>query len=141
LRLEQILDLARGELLARAGEPRRRALGRLVTVVAVVDGAVLEQPAFLAGAQHVGDVEERGALDLGPEIDERGLHPGEDARHLAAIDVSDEPSVALALHEELCQGAFLDDRDADLGALGIHSEHVVHQRLCNSLRLLRSVAT
>jgi hypothetical protein len=85
---------------------------------------------FLAGAEHVGDVEERGALYLRPEIDERCLHAGQHTRHFSTIDVSDDSFLSLPFDKELSQGAILDDRDADLGALGVHREHVVHLRLC-----------
>ena len=122
--LQQLLDLAIRELLARSRDPRRGTLGRLVA--RVVHVGVLEQLALVPGPEHVGDVEERGALDLGAEVDERRLHAGEDPRHLAAIDVSDDSSITFALDKELSQGTLFDDRHADLGSLGIDHEHVLH---------------
>ena len=122
--LQEIFDLAVRELLARAREPRRRTFGRLVAVVVV--SRVLEQLALIARPEHVRDVEERGALDLRTEVDEGGLHPGQHPRHLAAVDVSDDSSITFTFDKKLSQGPLFDDRDADLGSLGIDHEHVLH---------------
>jgi hypothetical protein len=100
---------------------------------------VVEQLLLLSRSEHVGDVEERGAFDLGSEVDERRLHPRQHPRHLAPVDVSDDASVLLAFDEELGEAPILDHRDADLGALGVHHEHVLHES--SAIRCARSGAS
>ena len=46
------------------------------------------------------------------EIDERRLHPRQDADDLALMDVADDAAVAGALDVDLGEGAVLDQRDA-----------------------------
>ena len=41
----------------------------------------------------IGDVEKAGLLQ--PDIDERGLHPGQHARYLALVDISYEAALPL----------------------------------------------
>ena len=60
--------------------------------------------------EHVGDVQEGGALEA--DLDERRLHPGQDARDLADVDVADAAALELALEVQLLHRAVLDDGDA-----------------------------
>jgi hypothetical protein len=124
--LQQIFDLARRQALLGASDPRRRAFGRLV---GVLDVGVLEQLLAVVGAHDVADEQEGGALDLGAEVDEGGLHAGQDPRDLAAVDVADHAAVALALDVELGERALLHHRDPALRALGVNHEDV----LCHSI--------
>ena len=134
--LQEVLDLAIRELLARARDARGGAFGRLVTVIGL---AVLEELALLTCAEHIRDVEERGTLHLRTEIDERRLHSWQDSRDLSPIDVADHSAVALALDKKLRQGTFLDHRHAGLGSLGVHHEHVLHES--SAIRCARSGAS
>ena len=121
--LDQLFDLAVRELLARARDPRSGALGRIVA--GVIGLAVLEQ-ARRVTTQDVRDVEKGRALHLGPQVDERCLHARQDARDLAAIDVSDHAAVAFAFDKKLGQRALFDDPNTGLGAFGVHHQHVLH---------------
>jgi hypothetical protein len=132
--LEQVLDLAVGELLARPGDPRCGALGGVIADVLGL--GVLEQLLLLSRAEHVGDVQERRALDLGAEVDERRLHPWQHPGHFPPVDISDDASVLLAFDEELGEAPILDHRDADLGTLGVDHERVLHEG--SAIRCARS---
>ena len=52
---------------------------------------------LLERVDHVGDVQEAVALET--EIDERGLHAGQDFRDPAFVDVADDAALPLALDE------------------------------------------
>ena len=77
---------------------RRHGAGRMVAA---------RRPAV---DEDVGNVQERGALEA--DLDERRLHPGQDARDLADVDVADPAALELALEMQLLHRAVLDDRDA-----------------------------
>ena len=81
-----------------------------------------------AVAVHVGDVQERGALQA--DVDERRLHAGQHARHLADVDVADQAALQRALEVQLLHRAVLDDRDARL--LGRPVDQDVLHRRCGS---------
>ena len=79
-------------------------------------------PLLLGGEQvlgqlleHVGDVEERVALE--PEVDERRLHAGQHARDPALVDVADDAALRLALDEDLGRRTLvLEEGDPGLAA-------------------------
>jgi len=50
------------------------------------------------------------------DVDEGGLHPGQDPGHLALIEVPDDPAVGFPLDEDLGNDAIVQERD--LGLLG-----------------------
>src|SRR5690606_13649888 len=118
---------------AGGGAPRLLAPGLplggrvLAALVVVVLPAVvaLEQPALVAGAEDVGDVEVGLALDGRPEVDEGRLHPRKDPAHPRLVDVSGDPSLAGALEEVLDQDPGLQDAQPRLGPLGAHHQLVV----------------
>jgi hypothetical protein len=58
----------------------------------------------------VGDVEERVALET--DVDERGLHSGQDFRDAALVDVADDGALALALDPQLDDLPFVENGDA-----------------------------
>src|SRR5580704_18829845 len=125
--LQQIFDLAVRELLARPRDSRGGALGRFVA--RIIGLAVLEQLLRVARDEHVGDVQERRALDLRAEIDERRLHAGQHARDLAAVDVSHHPAFAFALDKKLGERSFFDNSNAGLRTLGVDYQHVLHSKV------------
>src|SRR5262249_36770467 len=89
--------------------------GRLLAVELDVGFLVLGQHHPLVLAE-VGDeiarVEE-GVLGQA-DVDERGLHPGQDVGYDALIDVPDDGALAAALDEELGKHAAVEDGDARL---------------------------
>ncbi len=58
----------------------------------------------------VGDMQEGGALQ--PDVDERRLHAGQHALHLADIDVADQAALAAALDVQFLHDTLLHHRDA-----------------------------
>jgi hypothetical protein len=60
----------------------------------------------------VGHVQEGGALQ--PDVDEGRLHARQHARHLAQVDVADQPALQRALDVKLLHRAVLDQRHAGL---------------------------
>jgi hypothetical protein len=111
-------------LLARPRESRGGTFRRFVGVIGF---GVFKQLALVAGSEDIGDVEECSAFDLGTQVHEGCLHAGKDSIDLRAIDVSDDSSIPFTFDKKLGQGTILDDRDADLGPLGVDHEHVVHE--------------
>ncbi len=89
----------------RPGLPPLIAVAR--ALVAELD--LLEVGHLLA---HVGDVEEGVALEA--DVDEGGLHAGEDARHPPLVDVADDAARPLPLDVELGEAVVLEDGDASL---------------------------
>jgi hypothetical protein len=75
-------------------------------------------------------VEEAVALEA--DVDEGGLHSGQDVVDLALVDVADDRSPAAALHVELryvCLAAFrlrLEDGHTCLAAIGGHQDCLLH---------------
>jgi len=59
-------------------------------------------------ARHVGDVKEGGLLET--DVDERRLHPGQDADDLALVDVARDAALAAALDVQLHQCRVLEER-------------------------------
>ena len=60
----------------------------------------------------VGDVEEGVALE--PEVDEGRLHPGQDLRHAALVDVADDGAMPRPLHPQLDDLPLIEHGDARL---------------------------
>ena len=80
----------------------------------------------VVGPDEVLDVQERGPLE--PDVDERGLQPGQDPRHLAEVDVAygaAERRGAAAFDVELGDDAVLDEGDACLGDVARDDEDVL----------------
>ena len=69
----------------------------------------LEALEFLDGVDDLRDVEERVALE--PDVDEGRLHPGQDFRDPALVDVADHAALMLALDEDLDDLVVLEDGD------------------------------
>ena len=82
---------------------------RLALVQDLLDRLVLAAVAVLPVLPDVGDVQERRALQ--PDLDERALHAGQHARHLAEVDVADEAARARALDVQLLHDRLLEHRD------------------------------
>ena len=72
----------------------------------------------------VGDVQERRALEA--DVDERGLHAGQHARHPALVEVAGEPAPAGALDEQLLQHAVLEQRGARLARTDVDDHLGAH---------------
>ena len=123
-RLEHLLDGGRPVVVRGGGGPAARAVagrrGFLARGRARVAGG--RRPPRLLGGEEVlvellddvGHVEERVALLA--DVDERGLHPGEDPGHLPLIEVSDDAAVGFPLDEDLGDDSVVQERD--LGLLG-----------------------
>jgi len=62
--------------------------------------------------EHVGDVQERIALQS--QVDESGLHPGQDLGHAPFVDVSDHRPMPRALDPELDHLALVENGDPRL---------------------------
>ena len=71
---------------------------------------------FVAGAAvaeiDVGDVQKTGLFQA--DIDEGGLHAGQNPVDLAQVNITDDATAAFTLDTDLLQGAVLDDRHAGL---------------------------
>jgi hypothetical protein len=65
-------------------------------------------------------MEERGALLA--DVDERGLHAGQNARDFTEDDVAERASCARALEMELRDDAVLDERNARLAEVDVDDE-------------------
>ena len=81
---------------------------------------VLGTPVDLAGVEH--------GVAPGADVDERGLHAGQDVLHPAEVDVADGGGLGLAGHEVLDEQAVLHDADLGdragvVGAPGIAHHH------------------
>ena len=107
---ERILEHLHQDVVALADE------------LADVVGARRVARAFGVGRLHdVGDVQERRALE--PDVDERGLHARQHARHAALVEVAGEAAPARALDEQLLQHAVLEQRRARLARAHV-DEHL-----------------
>ena len=111
------LAAGRGRPAPRRDRPRRHlalatatgsAAGSAGFVVVFV--ARLEALELLDGVDDFSDVEERVALEA--DVDERRLHPGQDLRDPALVDVADDAALILALDEDLDDLVVLEDGDA-----------------------------
>ena len=65
----------------------------------------------------IGHVQEAGLLEA--DIDERGLHPRQDPRHLPLVDISYDAALLVALEVELGQRVILDRRHPHLEVAGV----------------------
>ena len=95
-------------------------LGRLGVLVV----AGLEALELLDGVDDLGHVQERIALE--PDVNERRLHPGQDLRDPALVDVADHAALMLALDEDLDDLVVLEDRDPRLVVAGGDDHLLVH---------------
>ena len=75
-------------------------------------------------AGNVGRVQERRALE--PELDERGLHARQHARHLALVDVADEAAAIRALDQHLLEHAALDECGTHLARRRVDQDLLFH---------------
>ena len=79
----------------------------------------------LPGARpEVGHVHEAGLLQA--EIDKGGLHPGEDAQHPAAVDVSCDRGIAATLDVEFRELGVLDQCDPSLELGRVEDDTLFH---------------
>jgi hypothetical protein len=76
---------------------------------------------------HLVDVQEPVLLQA--DLDEGGLHPGEDVLDAALPDVADHGPLAAALDVDLGRDPVLHDRDAGLGAVDRHQDLLAQGRL------------
>jgi hypothetical protein len=84
-------------------------------------------------AVQVGHVQEGRALEA--DVDEGRLHARQHARHLAEIDVADEPALQRALQMQFLDRAVLDDRDARLLGRPVDQD-VVHGNTVSGVVIL-----
>ena len=80
----------------------------------------------------VGDVEESVALEA--DVDEGGLHAGQDLRHAALVDVADDAALPLALDEDFGDEVVLEDGHHGFVAVGGDDHLLVH--FTNSMQRL-----
>ena len=99
---------------------RRAILVGLRAHAAPVTGEVRFE---IIGPDQVFDVEECRALE--PDVDERRLHPRENAAHLAEIDVPERALRGLSLDVELGDDPVFDERDACLSDVDVDDEKVL----------------
>ena len=120
LRLQRVLDHLDEDLLA--------GFDQLVDASAAAAAAL--RRLLAAREDDLVDVEEAVALEA--DVDEGGLHAGQDVVDLALVDVADDRSPAAALYVELRDVAFaafrlrLEDGDTCLAAIGGHQNCFFH---------------
>ena len=97
--------------------------------------AASPRPPPLAGRRvQVGHVQEGGAVQ--PDVDERALHAGQHARHLAQIDVADQAAFERAFDVQLLHRAVFDDGHARFLRGPVDEDVLVgHAFLCPEGRL------
>jgi hypothetical protein len=61
------------------------------------------------------------------DVDERGLHPGENVRYDALVDVPDDGAVAAALDEQLGEDAAVEHGDARFADSGVDDDVTWHE--------------
>ncbi len=91
----------------------RRFVDRLVELAVLAD----------RGMHDVRSVQERRALQA--DVDERGLHARQHARHAALVDIADQPAAVGALEEDLLQHAVLDQRGAHFARADVDQDLAV----------------
>jgi hypothetical protein len=87
---------------AQRNVERRRRIVRILV-------AGLEPLEFLDSVDDLGDVEKRVTLEA--DVNERGLHPGEDLGDPPLVDIADDTARFLALDEDLDDLIVLEDGD------------------------------
>src|SRR5262249_2953334 len=78
----------------------------------------------LLRVDHIVDIEEPVALEA--EVDEGGLHAGQNLRHAPLVDVADDAALALALDEDFGDEIVLEDGHHGLVAVGGDDHLLVH---------------
>src|SRR6185295_16743508 len=124
--LEELLDLLLRPILAialRAALRSAATVGVAAGLIVVVAGELVELD---EGVDDVGDVEEAVALEA--EVDEGGLHAGQDLRDPALVDVADDAAVPLALDENLSDQVVFEDGHHGLVAIGGDDHLLVHHQ-------------
>jgi hypothetical protein len=82
-------------------------------------------------APDVGDVQEGGPAE--PDVDERRLHPGQDAHDASEIDIADEAAAGAALDVQFLDDALVHDGDARFLRGEVDQDLFGHGRaICNS---------
>ena len=110
---------------------RRRSTGSAISTGtrrrgrAVVFVAPLEPLEFRRG-DDLRDVEKRVALEA--DVNEGGLHAGEDLRDPALVDIANDTALILALDEDLDDLIVLEDRDTRVVTAGGDDHLLVHGR-------------
>jgi len=110
-----------------ASLPRNRAYGdrRLAQLrLGLLVVARLEALELFDSIDDLGDVQERIALQ--PDVNEGGLHAGEDFRDPALVDVANDAALPLALDEDLDDLIVLEDRDPRFEVAGGDDHLLVH---------------
>ena len=74
--------------------------------------------------RHVRSVKECGPIQ--PDVDEGGLHTGQDAADAPLVDVADEPAPIGPLDEDLLEHAVLHHRDPGLSGRDVEQELDAH---------------
>jgi hypothetical protein len=92
----------------------------LVDELADVGLAAVVRVLRVRAARDVRRVQERRALE--PELDERGLHAGQHARHSALVDVADEAAPARTLDLHFLQHAAFDESGTNLARRGVDQD-------------------
>src|SRR4029079_15818754 len=121
---QQLLDLRLRALDAFAA----RLLPAAVVLV-VVAGQLVE---LVEGVDDVGDVEEAVALEA--EVDEGGLHAGEDFRDPAFVDVADDTAVPLAFDEYFRDEVVFENGHHRFVAIGGDNHLLRHAQTLRRLR-------
>ncbi len=69
-------------------------------------------------------MEESGFFEA--DIDERGLHPGQDSRHFALVDIADETAMSVAFEIELGKGAVFKQSHPHFERGGVDYDFTFH---------------
>jgi hypothetical protein len=100
---------------AVAARPAPAVALRVILVVELVE---------LLRVDHIVHIEESVALEA--EVDEGGLHAGQDLRHAPLVDVADDAALALALDEDFGDEIILEDGHHGFVAVGGDDHLLVH---------------
>src|SRR5262249_38163726 len=87
----------------------------------------------LLRVDHIVDIEEPVALEA--EVDEGGLHAGQNLRHAPLVDVADDAALALALDEDFGDEIVLEDGHHGLVAVRGGVQLLLHFTNSLSFRL------
>ena len=103
---------------------RRRRVGAALVVFVVLVLSGFEAVEFLDRVDDLRDVEE--GVPFESDVNERGLHAGEDLRDPPLVDVADHAARALALDEDLDDLIVLEDGDPRVVVAGGDDHLLVH---------------
>ena len=127
LRAQRLLDDLDENLLSFADEIfdlRLRSIAVAVAVAPLVVVVGRQLVELLHRIDHIVDVEEAVALE--PDVDEGGLHAGEDLRDPALVDVADNPALPLAFDEHFGHEVVFENGHHGLVAIGGDDHLLVH---------------